>query len=562
MFADVHSHPHSRSYAWRSVLRKKKERDQYHPWKIVLSNDYSEEKGQRATNYGQADLAKIKNGNVRLVFAALYPIERGFFDGTPEITKETVVEVYEKVEDEKNRSLIMKLLSGIFKTLVPELLKGGSAARHVFQMLFMDIPGRRVKEIITSKYKYYDALLDEYNFLISRSGVESEAELFIPYDRFNNEVIELHKKANRDALVAKGKYVVVKDAQELKTTLDNGDIAMVLTIEGAHALGSDQDDVNILLNRVKAIKAWGHPVLFITFSHHFYNFLCGHAHSFPRASEIVLDQKKGMNSGFVEDGWKVIRAMLSLREDNTSDPSLGRRILIDVKHMSSKGREEFYNKIIRPCLQKDIVIPVVASHCGYTGVKSLNDLNRNSPDEDDDTIIDQKFYGWNINLCQEDVEIILLTDGLIGLSFDQRILGVHGKKGMNGNRDINSITCIWNNLKSMLDAIVDSDNIPFEKKKNMWNIFSIGTDFDGYIDPVDDYSTALRLSFFQRDMIIKITQELFTNAGLLPLKGPGGNVAMVPAHERYFLSDQAAVPKVAHKLCFENAMNFAMKHLT
>src|SRR5690606_17482948 len=129
----------------------------------------------------------------------------------------------------------------------------------------------------------------------------------------------------------------------------------------------------------------------------------------------------GMNSGFTDAGWKVIRALLSLDENNTPDHSLGRRILIDVKHMSARARSEFYGKIIRPCLEQGRSIPVIASHCGYSGIKSLNDLDRSSPDENDDTIIDQKFYGWNINLAQEDIEVILLTGGLVGMSFDQRI---------------------------------------------------------------------------------------------------------------------------------------------
>lgn len=561
MFADIHSHPHSRSYLWRSALRRKKDRDEHHPWKIVLSSYMAEERGQRASNYGQADMAKLKNGDVRLVFAALYPMERGFFDGTPEFSKETVVEVYEKVEDEKTRSLVMKLLSGIFKTLIPELLKGGSAARHIFQMLFMDIPGRKVKEVINPGYKYYDALLDEYKFLLSRSGIESDAELFIPYDRFNKATIELQKQANPQSLVAKGRYVVVKNKQELRDTVNKGDIAIVLTIEGAHALGSDQDDVGVILKRVREIKVWEHPLLFITFSHHFYNFLCGHAHSFPGAANMVLDQRAGLNSGFIDDGWKVIRAMLGLNDNNDPDPALGRRILIDVKHMSARGRAEFYNTIIRPCMQKGIIIPVIASHCGYSGIKSLNDLDRNASDESDDTIIDKKFYGWNINLCQEDLEMVLLTGGLVGLSFDQRIMGVHGKKEMNGNKDINNISCLWNNLKAYLDAVIDSDNIPFEKKKAVWDILSIGTDFEGYIDPVDDYPTALRFGFFQRDLLIRITQELFTNGQPMPLKQADGSTVMVPAYERYFLQDQAALSRAIHKLCFENALNFAERNL-
>lgn len=561
MFADIHSHPHSRAYLWRSALRKKKDQGEHHPWKIVLSSWSSEEKGQRASNYGQADMAKLKNGNVRLVYAALYPLERGFFDGTPAISKDTVVEVYEKAEDEKTRSMVMNLLSGIFKALVPELLKGGSAARHIFQMLFMDIPGRKVKEIVTPSYKYYDALLDEYRFLVSRSGVESEAELFIPYDRFNHEAIEQQNSAYPQSLVARGKYAVVKSAGELKETVDHGDIAIVLTIEGAHALGSDQDDLDTLLARVKEIKAWPHPLLFITFSHHFYNYLAGHAHSFPGAASVILDQKKGMDSGFSDAGWKVLKALLSLDEDNNHTASMGRRILIDVKHMSARSRSEFYGKIIRPCLEKGLEIPVIASHCGYSGIKSLNDLDRNAVDEDDDTIIDQKFYGWNINLSQEDIEIILLTRGLLGLSFDQRIMGVHGKKEKNGGRDINNISCLWNNLRAFLDAVINSDNIPFDRKKEVWDIVCIGSDFEGYIDPVDDYSTAQRFGFFQRDIIITITDELFTSGRLLPFKQPDGSVKMVPANERYFLSDQAALAASIHKLCFQNALNFAMRNL-
>src|SRR5690606_14645084 len=142
--------------------------------------------------------------------------------------------------------------------------------------------------------------------------------------RFNYEVIEQQKAAYPQALVAKGKYVVVKSSQELKDTVRNGDIAMILTIEGAHALGSDQEDVDTLLARVREIKAWAHPLLFITFSHHFYNYLAGHAHSFPNAAHVVLNQASGMNSGFTDAGWKVIRALLSLDENNTPDHSLGR----------------------------------------------------------------------------------------------------------------------------------------------------------------------------------------------------------------------------------------------
>src|SRR5690606_30077007 len=142
-----------------------------------------------------------------------------------------------------------------------------------------------------------------------------------------------------------------------------------------------------------------------------------------------------------------------------------------------------------------------------------------------------------------------------------RIMGVHGKKEKNGNKDINNIQCLWNNLKAFLDAVIDSDNIPFNRKKEVWDIVSIGSDFEGYIDPVDDYSTSLRFGFFQRDLIIKITDELFTSGRVLPLKQEDGTIAMVPANQRYFLQDQAALSAAVHKLCFQNALDFAMRYL-
>ncbi|WP_287059446.1 hypothetical protein, partial [Algoriphagus sp.] len=43
---------------------------------------------------------------------------------------------------------------------------------------------------------------------------------------------------------------------------------------------------------------------------------------------------------------------------------------------------------------------------------------------DDYTDESWKFNAWNINMCNKDIEWIVRTRGMFGISFDQRILGI------------------------------------------------------------------------------------------------------------------------------------------
>ena len=127
--------------------------------------------------------------------------------------------------------------------------------------------------------------------------------------------------------------------------------AFVLTIEGANVFNSNESLATIK-RRIAEVKNWNVtsgqsvkplPVFFISFAHHFYNHLCGHAHSIPDAGNLLLSQEEGMNSGFTEKGKAIIRYLLSLSDDNAkNEQEYGKRILIDTKHMSAAARKYYY----------------------------------------------------------------------------------------------------------------------------------------------------------------------------------------------------------------------------
>ena len=114
-----------------------------------------------------------------------------------------------------------------------------------------------------------------------------------------------------------------------------------------------------------------------------------------------------------------------------------KKILIDIKHMSLLSRWNLYSMLRDPNDSDKYITPIICTHAGLTG-QSIADrvkyllripedvgvvyevcyLKPKSP------YIDGVYFNCSsINLYNEDIEAIFLSGGLIGLSFDQRILG-------------------------------------------------------------------------------------------------------------------------------------------
>lgn len=110
-------------------------------------------------------------------------------------------------------------------------------------------------------------------------------------------------------------------------------------------------------------------------------------------------------------------------------------ILIDVKHTSLKSRRDFYD-LVRDDNGK-YAQPLICTHAGVTGL-SINDRVKFLAEKPKDVgavyeviwlkprskhLRNTYFNCSSINLYDEDIEVILRSGGLIGLSFDQRIIG-------------------------------------------------------------------------------------------------------------------------------------------
>jgi len=542
-FADLHCHPHMRSFNWlRDSKIEKKKPEKFHPWHVIASKIKSKDKGIRANAYSQCDLIKLKNGHMKLAFVALYPMEKGWFMGCDEIPPTTYQRAIKSIT---NNYMLRKLANQNYAGIEKFLLKLGKgkgskfAFRDIVQSVFLKLPDRRVQFLQDKDYSYFDEMLRERDFLKTKNNIQTDSEIFMPAFKniFKNKKRLIRK--NKNEFKAEGTYEIVKGKNDLTRINDDEErMAFVFTIEGSNVFNTE-DSIDEIENKIQRIKNWKDtPVFFISLAHHFNNYLCGHAHSIPDYGGLVMDQTTGMNEGFSEKGKTIIRYFLNLDESNKLQQNGDRRILIDTKHMSAASRKYYYDEIVKPCREKGDHIPIIASHVAYSGVKTLDDLIRNASNETDtDSVssIEKPFNTWNINLSDEDILEVFKSEGIIGLNLDQRILAMGKKEKKKAYPDDYDIGFLWENLKAMMLVIYNSD---LPNKKNLVNLFGLGTDFDGYIDPLDNYPTVLEFDAMKNALIDKIKEDKKSDELL------------------YGISPE----DFADKFCYTNAYEFVLKH--
>ncbi|MEQ9298697.1 MAG: hypothetical protein RIF33_09050 [Cyclobacteriaceae bacterium] len=563
-YSDLHCHPTGMNFPKFSVEDESRLASaKAHPWRIKKGNKNKLAKGKRATAYSQSDFARLIHGKVKLVIASLYPFEHAFLNHVRK-TPDGDSQKYSSYLD------LQRSAPGFTTALVLGITKD------------------RVYYMRDDKFDYWNELNKEYEFMLRKSGIPAAAK--IRHDQDEDGKIRKGEKKIR----VKGTYWVVarnpdhvaynnpyesnvgfKPAEYLDTVLHKeNETAVVLTIEGMHSLsmanhifpvGEDE-----LMSRIKTIKKWDPPILFMTFGHHFDNNLCSHAHSIfrvPILEDWNPDQTVNMNyitdpienptqdrsKGFTRLGFKAVLELLHLKEVDgniTDQASEGHRILIDTKHMSASARMEMYRRIIEPYNQtkpEDKHIPVIASHSAYSGITTLkqmiarynDELDKFPPERRSEFLTGYGFNPWNINLSDEDIHIICLTKGLIGISFDQRILGLPDSQSKDNNW--NNIDLIINNILGMLKAAKGVDKHLFDSNEHsIWDCFSIGTDFNGVIDPVNKYPTAIDFEEFATDLREKLNSPMF---------------------EEYNITNDN-VNQVVERISFMNIQRFVKKHLS
>lgn len=433
---DLHCHPNLKSFnsgypepvcnMWDSI---------HHKTDTKLAQTISE-LAAHIHQKSQCNLDSLSAGDVRVFQISLYPTERGF----------------------------------LHLRNIPQVLVGNRRI-HVAQQV---ITGYSASAIAQQKkhYNYFNELQAEYAYVEGQQGKSPDG---------------------------KSEFVLVNNNKELEAALKKKNTLIgIITIEGGHALGTGAPDtdkipkeelIEQLTKNIQIIKNWKVPPFQINLSHHFWNHLAGHATSFKRPINSLVNQNKGKNRGITEAGWHVIRELLSTGN--------GKRILIDTKHMSVAARKEYYAFITNHNhVNPQHKIPVISSHACANGFKTMDSSIR----ENDVFAKTRKdrLYKWSINISDEEARIIHKSEGLIGLMVDRGNMG-----GIDLIKEIVKIPdpvkqrkeyarLFWDNAFQLVKAVGE---------KSGWDMIGLGTDYDGSITHMDPYPTAVEIPMLQQDLI-------------------------------------------------------------
>lgn len=417
-FVDIHSHPTIKPYghSFPSKKNSKNLRSNNSIWYYDPPNFLEKLMDLLGglVKYRQSSFSAMGFGNTRIILASLYPIERDFFNN--------------------------KLKTGYFNDMLLNFITSVSKKRI---------------DYIQSITDYFADLENEYNYLKQLEG----------------QIIQLADRALYQ-------YTLAKNAADLDIILDQhkmtdkkvNAIAVIITIEGAHVLGTgikpqtNPANPDIVLDNAVKVKNWEHRPVFITLAHHFYNELCGHAQSLTGIVKKAVDQSYGMNLGFTPLGYQVVEKLL----DNTQN----KRILIDIKHMSRQSRLEYINLLETKYKNEDI--PIIVSHGAVVG---------NAKDS-------RLFLQADINFFDDEIIKVAQTSGLFGLQLDERRIvapdddQLRKSHGMQRRKVLfHSSVLIWRQIQHMAE-LLDSKGL------FAWGIQSLGSDFDGMINPLNGYWTA------------------------------------------------------------------------
>lgn len=345
-----------------------------------------------------------------------------------------------------------------------ELRRNPSDVIENFIAQFASLLGKeRIIHVKSDNYNYFEDLCKEYEFM---------------------------KLLNMETPIGGAKmYKLMTDYDDIN---DIASLHVIITIEGCHAFCNGKDTTNrsnwdAMEDNVKIVKNWDSPPFFVTFAHHFYNGLCTHAKSLFDASGNLLNQEYGMrNGGFTHHdnelpisdlGEKLIDLLLFNENE--------RRILIDVKHMSLEARKKYYSILKSKYNNEENPIPIIWSHGAVD------------------------FDGNEINMNLDvDVKTIYQSNGLIGIEIDQRILGFN--KNRLGrwfrSRFTNKNKKAFYEAEFFWKQIITIAEYAYKNgfSENPWKCLSLGSDYDGVINPLNSYRDVSKISTLYQNLILHL----------------------------------------------------------
>ncbi len=298
-------------------------------------------------------------------------------------------------------------------------------------------------------------------------------------------------------------YSLVKDFAELQENISGNElqgageskatpliISIICSIEGLHILNCGLEtpcDPEEVKRNARELKKMKHAPWFVTFSHHFYNELCGHARSLRKEIGKLTNQEEGINTDFTALGEEVMDILL--------EPQNGRRILIDMKHMSALARKTFmsWRKT-----KYQSSIPLIISHGVCNGLPTLGATVSKYPELGNHFInpIEDKLGGDGqfkdhnlINFFDDELLEMVRSEGIIGLQLDERRLANDEtmskvKHSLFRNKIMHYRSeLLWRQVQYIAELLDDNGLYA-------WGNMAIGSDYDGLVDPLNAFWTA------------------------------------------------------------------------
>ncbi|MEN3040349.1 MAG: membrane dipeptidase [Bacteroidia bacterium] len=318
-----------------------------------------------------------------------------------------------------------------------------------------------------------------------------------------------------------GEVIIVRSPEDIDRALASPHkIAAILSIEGAHALGFEYRGYKLPAIRgfvyekflplareaIRERLQWAaeRGIHLITLLHMVYNHLGTPAKAIEQRGALRLlpnpirslrevGRFRGLTAFgayFVEEAYR-------------------RHILIDVKHCDFSTRQQVYE------IAREYEMPVLASHVAASG--HARRTRRVSVDLPKHRLQSNTFNPWDINLHDEDLIAIAQSHGLIGIIMDERILA--GEKLLQAVRagQVHPLEPLFQQIRYIYTTLVEAGLSPLEA----FSTLCIGSDFDGFIDPIDAIPTTLEYpkvlwpgleKFFEREY------ATFADTGLSPVE--------------------------------------------
>jgi microsomal dipeptidase-like Zn-dependent dipeptidase len=464
----------------------------FHECGYERSSQVMQAAGRQLPKHSQSHFEALAKGGVRISCLSLSPMERQFIIGS-------------NYYNEKNKKATISCLTGI-----------------VANQLFL-----RQKEI-----DYFTDLINNIQYL---KRFEQRPYYIGGFGYYYNLI---RTKAEIDSLIN-----------------DPDRLGIALTVEGGHALGhsiyinegitSLEEYQALILKNVRRLKGLlpisdnsdeyiQTPILWMSLAKTYENGLGGIANSMSKAQLSVFGKPNDLNDGPSDLGKEVIELLIS-RD--------GRRILVDIKHMSLKFRKFYYQTVERASILGE-QIPIVCSHCGISGLGWKKNFYKK---RDDDSKNNNSYLNhWQQNLSSDDIKRIHGSNGLIGITLDKAVLG--GRLALNEIE--NTVEGTVQRRKACVKLFLANVFTVVDKidKASAWNIISVGSDFDAMREPLDPYPSAEYLPDLASDI-----QEF--------LERPEDIGSLFTAKRIKELMYSYSAAEITEKIMSRNAIEFIRRNL-